>query len=101
MQASEIPLSPDNQQFALAINGVNYSIRTVWRDAAGWVMDLLDSSGAGIVTGIPLVTGSNLLASFAYLELGFGLVVLCDDPTQDYPTKTDLGISSHLWAVTE
>ena len=94
MEASEIPLSPDNQQFAVAINGV-------WRDAAGWVMDLLDSSGAGIVTGIPLVTGANLLESFSYLELGFGLVMLCDDPTQDYPTKTDLGISSHLWAVTE
>ena len=101
MQASEIPLSPDNQQFAVAINGVNYSIRTLWRDAARWVMDLLDSSGAGIVTGIPLVRGANLLASFSYLELGFGLVVLCDDPTQDYPTKTDLGISSHLWAVRE
>ncbi|EGT5186455.1 hypothetical protein FZI02_20830 [Cronobacter sakazakii] len=101
MQASEIPLSPDNQRFSVAINGVNYTIRTLWRDDAGWVIDLLDGGGADIVTGIPLVTGANLLEPFSYLELGFGLVVLCDDPLQDYPTKTGLGITSHLWAVTE
>lgn len=47
-----------NQLFSVAINGANYSIRTIWRDAAGWVIDLLDSSGAGIVTGLPLVTGA-------------------------------------------
>ena len=101
MQASEIPLSPDNQQFTAAINGVNYSILTLWRDDAGWIIDLQDSSGADIVTGIPLVTGANLLAQFSYLNLGFGLAVICDDPAQDYPTKTDLGINSHLLAVTE
>ena len=101
MQASEIPLSPDNQKFTTAINGVNYTIQTLWRDDAGWVIDLLDSSGADIFTGIPLVTGVNLLAQFSYLNLGFGLAVICDDPAQDYPTKTDLGINSHLLAVTE
>ncbi|WP_315313138.1 phage baseplate plug protein [Pantoea vagans] len=101
MQANEIPLSPDNQQFTTAINGVNYSILTLWRDDAGWIIDLLDSSGKAIVTGIPLVTGANLLAQFAYLNLGFGLAVVCDDPAMDYPTKTDLGIRSHLLAVTE
>lgn len=101
MNIAEIPLTPDNQQFTTAINGVNYSILTLWRDDAGWVIDLLDSAGADIVTGIPLVTGTNLLAQFSYLNLGFGLVVVCDDPAQDYPTKTDLGINSHLLAVTE
>lgn len=101
MRFNEIPLSPDNQQFTTAINGVNYSILTLWRDDAGWIIDLQDSSGADIVTGIPLVTGANLLAPFSYLNLGFGLAVVCDDPAQDYPTKTDLGINSHLLAVTE
>lgn len=74
MQANEIPLSPDNQQFTTAINGVNYSILTLWRDDAGWIIDLLDSSGKAIVTGIPLVTGANLLAQFAYLNLGLALL---------------------------
>ena len=101
MNIPEIPLTSDNQQFNTAINGVNYSIKMPWRDYSGWITDLQDSSGADIVTGIPLVTGANLLAQFSYLNLGFGLAVICDDPAQDYPTKTDLGINSHLLAVTE
>lgn len=101
MNIAEIPLTPDNQQFTTAINGVNYSILMLWRDNAGWIIDLLDSTGADIVTGIPLVTGANLLAQFSYLNIGFGLALVCDDPAQDYPTKTDLGINSHLLVVTE
>lgn len=101
MQTSEIPLSPDNQQFTITINGVNYSILTLWRDEAGWVIDLLDSSEVAIVTGIPLVTGTNLLGQFGFLHPGFGLVVVCDDPAQNYPTRDDLGIKSHLLVITE
>ncbi|HIG3339248.1 TPA: phage baseplate plug family protein, partial [Klebsiella pneumoniae] len=33
--------------------------------------------------------------------LGFSLYVDCDDPANDNPTETDLGIKSHLYAVTE
>ncbi|EHK8616480.1 hypothetical protein KCD24_004121, partial [Salmonella enterica subsp. enterica serovar Mississippi] len=51
--------------------------------------------------GIPLVTGADLLAQYAYMGLGFKLVVMCDDSTQDYPTKTDLGGRSHLLVLTE
>lgn len=101
MNIAEIPLTPDNQRFTTVINGVSYSIRTLWRDDAGWVIDLMDSSGKAIATGMPLVTGANLMAQYAHLNLGFGLVVVCDYPAQDYPTKTDLGINSHLLAVTE
>ena len=101
MQANEIPLSPNNQQFSTDINGVSYQIRSLWRDNAGWVVDLMDASGAAVVSDIPLVTGANLLSQYAYLNLGFGLVLVCDDPGQDYPTKTDMGIKSHLLVVTE
>jgi len=101
MQVNEIPLSPDNQQFSIAVNGVSYQLRSLWRDGAGWIVDLMDASGAPVVSDIPLVTGANLLSQYAYLNLGFALVVICDDPGQDYPTKTDLGIKSHLLVVTE
>ncbi|END6422175.1 hypothetical protein ABMP96_005125, partial [Escherichia coli] len=47
------------------------------------------------------VTGADLLAQYACMELGFKLVVVCDDNTQDYPTKTDLGGRSHLLVSTE
>lgn len=45
--------------------------------------------------------GADLLAQYAYMGLGFKLVVVCDDSTQDYPTKTDLGGRSHLLLSTE
>ncbi|WP_289627640.1 hypothetical protein [Escherichia coli] len=37
----------------------------------------------------------------AIMGLGFKLVVVCDDNTQDYPSKTDLGGRSHLLVSTE
>lgn len=73
----------------------------VWRDGMGWVLDLLDSGGTGIASGLPLITGVDLLEQYNHLGLGFGLLVACDDPGQEYPTKTDLGIGSHLYVVTE
>ncbi|MDS1416151.1 phage baseplate plug protein, partial [Klebsiella pneumoniae] len=56
---------------------------------------------ADLIKGIPLITGANLLAQYRYLGLGFSLYVNCDDPANDNPTQTDLGIKSHLYAVTE
>lgn len=64
-------------------------------------MDLQNDRGEPVISGIPLVTGADLLAQYAYMGLGFKLVVVCDDSTQDYPTKTDLGGRSHLLVSTE
>jgi len=101
MNISEIPLSPDNQQFNIAIAGENYAVRVLWRDNAGWILDLLNNREEPVIPGIPLVTGADLMEQYQYLALGFSLYVICDDETQDYPTKTDLGSGSHLYIVTE
>lgn len=50
-------------------------------------MDLQNDRGEPVISGIPLVTGADLLAQYACMGLGFKLVVVCDDNTQDYPTK--------------
>ncbi|EKK0328005.1 hypothetical protein H5904_03910 [Klebsiella pneumoniae] len=71
-----------------------------WR-ASFWCLDIMDSTGADLIKGIPLITGANLLAQYSYLGLGFSLYVNCDDPANDNPTQTDLGIKSHLYVVTE
>ncbi|ORJ20051.1 hypothetical protein BS639_17210 [Rouxiella silvae] len=99
MTANEIPLSPDNQKFSITLNSVSYRMNIIWRDTPGWVMDLQDSSGVNLIAGIPLVTGADLLGQYGYLGLGFSLLVMCDDDTQEYPTKTDLGTGSHLYYV--
>ena len=100
MAISEIPLSPENQQFSISLAGQSLQMAVTWR-AVFWCLDVMDSSGADLIKGIPLITGADLLAQYGYMGLGFKLVVVCDDSTQDYPTKTDLGGRSHLLVSTE
>jgi hypothetical protein len=93
MAIQEIPLTADNQQFSIILAGTTWRISITWRDLY-WIMDLQNDRGAGNLR-YSSVTGADLLAQYAYMGLGFKLVVVCDDSTQDYPTKTDLG-ASHL-----
>ena len=100
MAISEIPLSPENQQFSISLAGQSVQMAVTWR-AVFWCLDVMDSSGADLIKGIPLITGADLLAQYRYLGLGFSLYVDCADPANDHPTETDLVIKSHLYAVTE
>lgn len=100
MAVSEIPLSPENQSFSISLAGKSFQMAVTWR-AAFWCLDIMDSSGAGLIKGVPLITGADLLAQYDYLGLGFSLYVGCDNQANENPTETDLGINSHLYAVTE
>lgn len=100
MAIQEIPLTADNQQFSIILAGTTWRISITWRDRY-WILDLQNDRGVSVISGIPLVTGADLLAQYGYMGLGFKLVVVCDDSTQDYPTKTDLGGRSHLLVSTE
>ncbi|MEN0630630.1 hypothetical protein AAIG33_24955 [Phytobacter ursingii] len=100
MNVNEIPLSPDNQQFSVTIAGIAYNIQVIWRDPV-WCLDLLNSDKTPLVLNLPLISGAELLAQYSYLNLGFKLAVVCDIPGQENPTKTDLGITSHVYAITE
>lgn len=100
MIMNEIPLTPDNQQFNMVINNAAFRLKILWRERY-WVMDMLDGEDNVIISGIPLITGVNLLAQYPALKFGFALVVICDDPAQALPTKTDLGVASHLYIISE
>ncbi|ARS97916.1 phage baseplate plug family protein [Klebsiella pneumoniae] len=100
MAISEIPLSPENQQFSISLAGQSFQMAVTWR-AAFWCLDIMDSSGADLIKGVPLITGADLLAQYDYLRLGFSLYVGCDNPANENPTEADLGINSHLYVVTE
>lgn len=100
MATIEIPLSPENQKFSISLAGQNFQMAVTWR-AEFWCLDIMDSSGADLIKGIPLITGADLLAQYRYLGLGFSLYVGCDDPAYENPTETDLGVNSHLYVVTE
>lgn len=99
MNIQEIPLTPTNQQFAITLGEQQLYMRVMWRDEAGWLLDLMYGAGAELVNSIPLVPGTNLLEQYAYLELNGALVVLVDNNEPELPTKTNLGIGSHLYYV--
>ncbi len=97
-----IPLTPQPQTFAISLGGVQYTLTVQWRaaDSGGWTLDIADASGNAIVTGIPLVTGCDLLTQYAYLGFQGQLwIVTSPDPTA-VPTYTSLGVSSQLYFVT-
>ncbi len=101
MAVYEIPLSPTPQRFSITLAGVEYILTVKWNAAqdAGWTVDIADAFGAAILSGVPLVTGADLLAQYAYLNFGGQLVVQTDHDTDAVPTFDNLGETSHLFFV--
>lgn len=103
MVAHEIPLiskSPETLQITLS--GVSYFLLVSWNVAnAAWTLDLFDANNVLVLSGIPLVTGIDLLDPFKYLNLGGRLFVQTDHNTEAVPTFANLGSQSHLYFVTE
>ncbi len=99
MNIQEIPLTANNQFFNITVGEYAINLRLVFRDAAGWIMDVRDSGGADILCGVPLVVGVDLLEQYPDLGISGFFAVLSDDSRELYPTKTNLGTGSHLYFV--
>ena len=100
MATFEIPLSPRPQSFNLRFpNGINYFLRLIYLFTPNdcWELDINDSNQNALVCGIPIITGTDLLAQYAYL--GFGCKMFCDTDTDSFkpPRFWNLGISAHLY----
>lgn len=102
MAAYEIPLTAEAQRFAIQLAGKVYQMTLQWRNNAqgGWVLDIADAEGTLIVSGIALVTGTDLLGQYDYLGIGGSLLVLNSSGGDEAPTFTDLGTDTHLVFVT-
>lgn len=98
MQTFEIPLTPAPQSFLVSVRGVQYTFTLQWRDPAGWFLDIADANNNALVSGIPLVTGVDLLQQYGYMGFGFELWVQTDAADAP-PTYTNLGSTSHLYCV--
>lgn len=94
----EIPLSSQPQSFTIPLAGATYSMTVKWNWVnASWVLDIADSSGNAIVSGIPLVTGADLLEQFSYLNFGGKLVCQTDNDPDAVPTFANLGTTGHVY----
>lgn len=102
MTPFEIPTKPQAERFRITLGGVEREIATRWNSRGGfWVIDISDSDGERILSGIPLVTGADLLGQFAYAEIGGGMIVQTDHDTDSVPTFENLGSTGHLYFLVE
>lgn len=97
-----IPLQPQPQKFSITLSGVTYNLTFLYRNApmAGWTLDIADSNNNPILQGVPLVTGANLLAQYAYLGFVGALWVQTQDDPDAVPTFSNLGTDGQLYYVT-
>jgi hypothetical protein len=86
------------QNFSVTLGGTSYRCQLRYnKPSAVWILNILDISGNPIVNGIPLVTGSDLLAQFKYLGFDGALVVTKDDGDPAPPTWDNLGTIGKLF----
>jgi hypothetical protein len=103
MKTYRIPLTPVPQTFTVNLAGTAYKLTVRWNAAheGGWVLDIdLPDNGGHVLDGIPLVTGTDLLAPYGHLGIGGGLVVWSDDH-DDPPTMDNLGDGVDLLFVVQ
>lgn len=93
-----VPITSNpNQTFTSTIPIDNSSIKFNFflkynTESSCWVLDIKDSGNNGIVTGINLVTGVNLLEQYSYLKIGSAYLAKVDTSlTDDLPTEYNLG----------
>lgn len=97
----EIPLTPEAQRFTINLNGAPYNMRLTYDEAQDgcWMLDIGDTNQVPLVAGMPLVTGVDLFAQYAYLNFGGSLVVTTDAGAGEAPTFSGLGLTSHLYFI--
>lgn len=100
MTAYRIPLSSVPQRLSISLAGVIYNLTLRWnRFAQAWMLDISDINFVPMINGIPLVTGANLLAQYAYKGIGGQLIAQTDNSPLDPPSFTNLGSQGNLYFV--
>jgi hypothetical protein len=98
-QVFEIPTSPFPQQFTTQFpNGNTYILRLVFQfnEDQCWILNISDVNDNPLVSGIPLITGADLLAQYAYLGFGCSMFATTDGNPAAPPTFFNLGTTGHL-----
>ncbi|MFX5214449.1 hypothetical protein ABTC92_18495, partial [Acinetobacter baumannii] len=87
---------------AITLGGESYRMRLMFNEAdeGGWTLDIGRSDGTILLAGVPLIPGVDLLAQHAHMGWPGRLVVTSDRNTGEIPTFNGLGMTSHLYFVT-
>jgi hypothetical protein len=100
-QVYEIPMVAGVPSFqVIRLSGTILQVAAHWcAPLNAWVLDLADVAGNAIVSGIPMITGADLLAQYRYLNLGGALVAQSDFDWTTPPTFDNLGRFGHLYWI--
>lgn len=94
----EVPLSPTPQKITMAMGGSTYELTVRWNVPNNtWMLDIADTDGNSILSSIPVVTGTNLLEQYDYLDFGVSLFAFTDHDLDSPPTFDNLGTTGHLY----
>ncbi len=101
-QYFELPTSARPQSFSLFMGGKLWTITLRWNQASNhWVFDFADGDRVDVLTGVPLVTGVDLVGQHRHLGFGGGLILQTDhDPLQPATFDT-LGVTARVFYVVE
>lgn len=95
-----IPLKPQNQEFDISLAGVSYHLKVIWNSASQcWILDIADSQQEPILSGIPMVTGCDLLEQYGYLNINGAMIVQSTNDVSLVPDDTTLGSTGNLFFV--
>jgi hypothetical protein len=84
----------------VSLAGIQYQLTVRWNDVnESWIIDIADNNGNPILSGVPMVTGADLLEQFAYLGIGGMLLAQTSSDTDAVPTFTNLGSDGNLYFV--
>lgn len=99
----EIPLEASPQVFTIPLGVTEYQLRLSWCDpSACWLLDIaLGDDQAPVVSGLPVITGTDILGQFAYLGIGGRLVAQTVGDEQAVPTFTNLGQTGKLFFLVD
>lgn len=101
--AYEIPLQPSNPTvFSITLGGLLYKMRMTYDTAQGdgvWILDIAGADSNGLVYGIALVSGDDLLAQYRHLGFTGSLVVTTDRGAGEVPGFADFGAVAHMFYV--
>lgn len=99
----KIPLIPSAQTFKITLGATDYRLTLTYKvtDEGGWILDIATSENAPIISGIPLVTGCNLLEQYPHLGFNGRLWVQTASNPDAVPTFDNLGSDATLFWVND
>ena len=99
-----IPLENGPQQVTVRLGGRNFTLTVRWNHVAGyWTLDIAERaltgsvSGETLVSGVPMLSGHDLLQQYGYLDFPGVLFVQTNGNVNASPTYENLGIESFLY----